>query len=753
MAVVLVVFGVFTLVAQVLVLRQLVVVFHGTELHLSATLACWLFLTGLGSAAAGRLADRVVAPVRLFAWGFALAGLLLPATLVALRAAPRLWLGHMGAVVPYWRMVAVALSTLAPLCVWLGFLFTVGVRALRPRARGDAQAIGAAYVLEAAGTFAGGLLFSFVLVRWVGPLEAAAGLGVMAALTGFVLWTAHRGAAARGIVLLAVGALLAACAVPPLGKTLDFASKKLRLPGYTLRASVHTPYGQYDVAEREGQRVFFSDGMVAATDQDGDYAEETVHLALLAHPDPRRVLLLGGGASGLVTRILHHPSVERVDYVELDPAFVSLVRRFVPEGDRRALASRRVRVYDRADARRFVQEGASRYDVIVLAQPDPTTGAINRLYTLEFFAEARRRLRPGGLLALSLSASPGYMIREMRILSASIYRTLEAAFGAGNVALACSDASNHFLAGAGGPPPLDADVLARRYSARGLQARYLTPAQIRLFVSPFRTDLMRELILSERGVALNRDLRPITYYYAMLFRGRLVAGGERPRPWERLRLWHVTVAAGGLALLLVLGARRRKRPRSLTAPVVLFAVGFAGIVLEMVLLFVFQSLCGVVYLYMALLFSAFMVGLSLGGVAGLRIARRRGAAAWPLLAVAGGMASYALVLPAGLIWLHAVAGSVPVSLLQLAFGLLAAGAGAFVGLAFPLAASAARASKARLGATAGVLYGADVLGACLGALLSGAFLIPALGLLPACGAAALWLAAAVAQFLLADRRT
>jgi spermidine synthase len=118
------------------------------------------------------------------------------------------------------------------------------------------------------------------------------------------------------------------------------------------------------------------------------------HLAMTQHRDPRRVLLVGGGLRGTLREIVRH-EVASVDYVELDPALLAAAAPYLAAGTRAALADPRVRVLH-TDGRLFVKAGGDAYDLIVVDVPDPTTAVLNRFYTVEFFAEAAARLRPGG---------------------------------------------------------------------------------------------------------------------------------------------------------------------------------------------------------------------------------------------------------------------------------------------------------------------------------------------------------------------
>ena len=87
-----------------------------------------------------------------------------------------------------------------------------------------------------------------------------------------------------------------------------------------------SPYGRLTVQARDGQRIFYQNGLLAFETQ-GTFPEEVAHLPLLAHPDPQEVLLIGGGVAGDVREILKHP-VASVTYVELDPLLISAARAF-----------------------------------------------------------------------------------------------------------------------------------------------------------------------------------------------------------------------------------------------------------------------------------------------------------------------------------------------------------------------------------------------------------------------------------------
>ena len=126
--------------------------------------------------------------------------------------------------------------------------------------------------------------------------------------------------------------LLALLLVPLAATALRDLSLKQLWQGYNLVESRDSIYGNIAVTARGTQFSFFENGLLLATTEDYLVAEETAHYPLLQHPQPKRVLLIGGGINGTVREILNHP-VERVDYVELDPAIIDTARRYLPPID------------------------------------------------------------------------------------------------------------------------------------------------------------------------------------------------------------------------------------------------------------------------------------------------------------------------------------------------------------------------------------------------------------------------------------
>jgi spermidine synthase len=160
-----------------------------------------------------------------------------------------------------------------------------------------------------------------------------------------------------------------------------------------------SPYQHIQVAvSAQFGRMLILDDAVQTTEGDEHvYHEMLVHLPLIAHPDPRRVLIIGGGDGGTLEEVLKHP-VEQATMVEIDRAVVDVSRTYLPGIARGAFDDPRGRLLI-ADGIAFVRETDERFDAVLVDSTDPK-GAAEALFGEAFFALCARVLTPGGILCM-----------------------------------------------------------------------------------------------------------------------------------------------------------------------------------------------------------------------------------------------------------------------------------------------------------------------------------------------------------------
>ncbi len=144
-------------------------------------------------------------------------------------------------------------------------------------------------------------------------------------------------------------------------------------------------------------RLLTLDGLVMLTERDEFvYHEMIAHPALCLLPDPKRVLVIGGGDGGTVREVLRHPGIERVDLVEIDPVVIDASREFFP-GVSSELDNPRCTVHVR-DGIEFVKNTPDgTYDLVTVDSTDPV-GFAEGLFGEAFYRDCARILTPDGIL-------------------------------------------------------------------------------------------------------------------------------------------------------------------------------------------------------------------------------------------------------------------------------------------------------------------------------------------------------------------
>ena len=140
------------------------------------------------------------------------------------------------------------------------------------------------------------------------------------------------------------------------------------------------------------------DGLIQSSEVDEKlYHELLVHPALLAHPDPRQILVLGTGEGATAREILRHPSVEHVAMVDIDPEVVDLCKKWLPSWNAGAFDDPRAELVT-GDAAGYLGAAApGRFDAIIMDLTGPDFGPASTLYSRAFFELVHSRLSANGV--------------------------------------------------------------------------------------------------------------------------------------------------------------------------------------------------------------------------------------------------------------------------------------------------------------------------------------------------------------------
>lgn len=196
--------------------------------------------------------------------------------------------------------------------------------------------------------------------------------------------------------------------------------------GLHVKSVLHSSRSQFqriDVLDTTGfGRVMTLDGLMMVSERDEFvYHEMIAHVPLLAHPNPERVLVIGGGDGGTLREVLRHDCVKEAVLCEIDGGVIDASRKFMPfvaVGLNHPRA--RILVADGVDFVRKADAGS--FDVVMIDSTDPIGPGVG-LFSESFYREVRRILKPDGIVVAQCE-SPW----ENGIDLAKIYKNLGAAF-------------------------------------------------------------------------------------------------------------------------------------------------------------------------------------------------------------------------------------------------------------------------------------------------------------------------------------
>ncbi len=719
--------GFSAVVAQIVLMRELLIASYGNELSLGIMLSVWLAWTAVGSHFLGQL-FRTASPLRVLAFLLTTAALAIFVAIFVVRSSRSYWNASAGEAlgpVPIFLTTVLALAVYCPLSGWL---FSAGSRCYAEYVHGNmSQASSSVYLLEAIGSAIGGLLASILFVRMFDSVQIATFIAGVNLLAAIFLRTPNR--MKRLIIALII--LGAGVTVMLVSSELEFRTLAQSWPGFHVVAERNSPYGNLAVVETEGNRSLIQNGMILFTVPDQAAAEEAVHFPLLEHPVPRSVLLIGGGLNGSVAEILKYPTVERLDYVELDPSVVRIARDYFPRVWSSLAADSRVHMHE-FDGRLFLNSAGLRFDVIVLNLPEPLTAQINRFYTEQFFQEVAGHLTRGGIFGFQMHASEEYLSPQMRDFLRCLNATLRRVFKEG---ITIPGETVHFIATQqAGLLTTDPQVLLHRLDERGVRTTFLREYYLPFRMTPERVEGLEKQLQPAPSARVNGDFVPVAYFFnvelwSTQFNTRYreafqVAAGIRFR--EVIGAVVVLVVIATMAFPKLRGRSRNR----FTAGYSVSMMGLSLMAVEILLLLGFQAVYGYVFNELAVIIAGFMVGMAIGSWFAIRRGFRDehdSSLRFLLLSQIAVVLLLLLTTPfvAGMQRLSEA--GLPSIFLHAGFLAVAVLCGMTGGYQFPIAMRIFSSYERGEPVWPGTLYGLDLLGACIGAVLISIWLLPVFG--------------------------
>ena len=136
------------------------------------------------------------------------------------------------------------------------------------------------------------------------------------------------------------------------------------------------------------------------------YHEMIAHVPLFIHPNPKKVLVIGGGDGGTVREVVRHDTVEKVEMVEIDGMVVEACKKYLPEISVALNEPNPKLDLKIGDGIQHMADATNEYDVIIVDCSDPI-GPGEGLFTPEFYKNVYKALKEHGLF-VQQTESPFY---------------------------------------------------------------------------------------------------------------------------------------------------------------------------------------------------------------------------------------------------------------------------------------------------------------------------------------------------------
>ena len=169
--------------------------------------------------------------------------------------------------------------------------------------------------------------------------------------------------------------------------------------------SDQSPFQKVEIIDTDstlGKILTLDDLMMTTEGDEFHYHEMISHVPMMQHPEPKSVLVIGGGDGGTVREVLKHKTVERVVLCEIDGMVIDACKKFLPT-IACELDNPKCEILVQ-DAIEYIKNKENEFDIVLIDSTDPM-GPGEGLFTEEFYTNVKRSLKKGGIVAAQ-SESP-----------------------------------------------------------------------------------------------------------------------------------------------------------------------------------------------------------------------------------------------------------------------------------------------------------------------------------------------------------
>ncbi len=731
------------IVAQVMLLRELLVSFYGNELTLGMILANWIISEALGVFIIGKFIDKIkhkINPVRntvleknntivsngvnIFIILQIIFSLTLPLSIYFARIVKSMLGVPFGEAMGLSSIFYSSLFIMLPVSFCHGALFSCGCKIYSSYIKESISSIGKVYAWETIGTIIGGIVLTYLLIPHLNSFQIAFIISI-SNLIICLFFFKDISKIFKYVILVLILLMVYLPLSGALNKMHDYAIKK-QWKNQEVLDYRNSIYGNIVVIKKEEQSTFFYNGLPIITTPYPDitFVQEFGNLPLLFHPHPKDILVISGGAGGLINEILKHP-IRKIDYAELDPLLIEMLKKYPSSLTQRELSDSRVNIVNQ-DGRFFVKNTSNKYDIALIGLSKPADLSTNRVFTQEFFALIKKRLNPDGILALYLPGSLTYLSSQLRDLNACIFNGLKNTY---RYARIIPGDYNIFLASSSQDiMRVNPNLITQRIGQDNIKADILVPAYLDYRLNKRHLEWFTHSSIGATR-KINQDFMPTAVYQMLVLWNKQFSGGvahilEALGNLD-LKVILVWICAITFILFLIFSYKHNLIKLSITYSIA--TTGFFGMLMNLILIFSFQVIYGYLYHRIGLLISIFMAGTALGSIFMTHNTKKIKNSLSLLVKLEAAIVLFSYL--SALIITRFLGYTNFYALIFMALFFIS---GLLIGLEFPLAIKMYLQERERIGFTSGFLYFSDLIGGWLAGVVGAVVLLPILGLFNTC---------------------
>jgi len=561
--------GISSITVQLITVREFLTQFHGNEITISLVLFCWLLLTGIGT-----LIAKFYKPPSFTIYSLIILLIAIwPLSQTILIRQFRETVFIHGVSPGFYQIFFYIAATTSIYCLLVGFVLPYALEVLKADHHNFTS--GDLYITDNIGDILGGVIFSFILVYLLKPFKIIAITSSLLLLTVFLLQLSL-----RRYYLFILSAILTSIFYI-YGLNAHFEESTLKGQYGHIVKYMESPFGRIVITKEGPQHTFWESGLPLYSDANIIKSEEKIHYPMSQVEKIDNVLLVSGGLGETMDEVLKY-NPEHIDYVELDPYLT---------GAAQELGFLKIKDFLRvinSDARSFIKKADKRYDAIIIDLPDPDTFQLNRFFTSEFFALAKKVLNSEGILSFGMSYSQNYISGITKQKLSTLYNTALSHFK--NVVVLPGEEA-YFLCSDG---KISTDIPAR-LEMKSILTKYIEGFYYGNVTSERINRLQANI---DREEYINTDFEP--RMMNITFKEWFLKHGNSPRTFL-------------LVLLVIISIYLISMKKE---EYILFSTGMATMGVEMLIIFTFQVIHGYIYLKIGAIVTVFLLGLLPGAAVG-----------------------------------------------------------------------------------------------------------------------------------------